>query len=37
MEIRKIFNNSIVKVNKDRLLLVNKYRLNIKIFIKKDS
>ena len=37
MKNKKIFNYKILKVNKNRLLLANKYTLNIKIYIIKDN
>ena len=37
METREIFSYSISKVNKNRLLLINKYELDITICIIKDN
>ena len=37
IEIEEIFNYSILKINKDKLLLVNKYKLNIILYIIKDN
>ena len=37
MEIREIFNYSILKANKNRLLLAKKYKLSIIIYIMRDD
>ena len=37
MELREIFNYSFLKINKNILLLVNKYKLDIIIHIIKDK
>ena len=37
MEIKKILNYSILRVSKDKLLLANKYKLDVIISIIKDK
>ena len=37
IETKEIFNYNISKINKNRLLLTNKYRLKIIIYIIKDN
>ena len=37
METREIFNFSILKINKDKSLSVNKYKLDIIIYITKNK
>ena len=37
IETKKIFNYNILKVNKIELLLANKYKLDIRIYIIKDN
>ena len=37
IEVKEIFNSSILKVNKDRLLLVNQYEINITLRILRDD
>ena len=34
---KKIFNCNILKINKDEFLLLNKYKLDIKIYIIKNN
>ncbi len=37
METKKLFNYNILKINKNKLLLINKYKLNISLQILKDN
>ena len=37
MEIKEIFNNSILKVNKDRLLSANQHEINTTLRILRDD
>ena len=37
IETKKLFSNIIFKVNENRLLLVNKHRLNVIIYIMRDD
>jgi len=37
MKTKKLFNYNIFKINKDKLLLINKYELNATLQILKDN